>query len=65
MSLIALIIILALVGAIVWAVVTYIPMTDGFKKLIIAVAIIVSLIYVLTVMGVMPDVNAIRVGSVR
>lgn len=48
---ISLILTLAVVGMIVWAVVTYIPMPDGFRKVIIVVAIVCVAIYVLYAFG--------------
>lgn len=53
MSLISLIIVLAVVGVIVWAITTYIPMDAGFKKLIFVVAIVASILYVLAAFGVL------------
>lgn len=50
---IGLILTLAIVGVIVWAVVTYIPMPDVVKKAIIVVVAICIIVYVLRAFGVM------------
>ncbi len=52
---IALLIVLALVGFIVWAIVTYIPMPAIFKNAIIIIAVIVVILYVMRVLGI-PDI---------
>lgn len=64
MSLISLIIILAVVGLIVWAVTTYIPMDAGIKKLILIVAIVACVLYVLQAFGVLGSMDTVRIGHV-
>jgi acid phosphatase family membrane protein YuiD len=44
-------VVLALIGLLVWALTTYIPMGTGFKNLIYIVAIIFAVIYVLRAFG--------------
>lgn len=63
MSLISLIIVIVLVGAILWAVNKYIPMDDTIRKILNVVVIIALVIWLLTVFGIFPDLNAIRVGN--
>ena len=48
---ITLIIVLALLGFIVYAVVTYIPMPDIFQKAIIVIAVILAILYVMRALG--------------
>jgi hypothetical protein len=60
-SLITLIIVLALIGLLTWAIVTYVPMQANFKKLIIVVVIVVIILWLLQVFGLLPDLNAVRV----
>ena len=48
---ITLIITLAVVGFIVYLIVTYIPMPDIFKKVIIVITVILLILYVLKVFG--------------
>jgi len=49
---ITLILTLALVGFIVWLIITYIPMPDPFKKVIIVIVVIILILYVLNVLGI-------------
>ena len=53
MSIITLVLVLAIVGVIVWAVTTYIPMDAGFKKLIFVVAIVACIIYCMAAFGLL------------
>lgn len=52
MGLIGLILTIAVVGFLVWAIVTYIPMPELFSKVIIVVTVIVLVLYVLRAFGV-------------
>ena len=52
MSLISLIIALALVGFILWMVLTYVPMPDPFKKVIIVIVVLVLILYLLQAFGI-------------
>lgn len=49
---ITLLLTLAVIGFIVWAIVTYIPMPPLFKNAIIVIAIIIVLLYVLRAFGI-------------
>lgn len=42
---------LALLGLLVWAVTKFIPMPPAFQKLITIVAVVVAVVYVLNVLG--------------
>lgn len=64
MSLIGFLITLALVGLVVWAIVTYIPMPDGIKRVIVIVAIVAIVIYALQAFGVMGSIDTVRVPQV-
>lgn len=63
MSLIALIVILVIVGVILYMVNTQITMDDKIKRIINWVVIIVVCLWLLQVFGILPDLNAIRVGG--
>lgn len=52
MSVIVLLLMLALLGVITWAIVTYIPMPAGIRTLIIIVAVVAGVLYVLSAFGV-------------
>jgi hypothetical protein len=53
MGLIQLIVVLAVVGLIVWLVVTYIPMPVIFQRIIIGVAVVCVVLYILRVFGLL------------
>lgn len=55
MDLITLIIVIAVVGVIVWAVTTYLPMPPMFKNLIILIAILVVALWLLGQLGAVPS----------
>jgi hypothetical protein len=65
MGAIGLILVLALLGVITWAVITYIPMPKGFKNLIVIVAVVVAVVYVLNAFGVIGRLPDMRVPQVR
>ena len=50
-----LIIVVAVIGLLVWVVTKYIPMAEGFKKAIYIIAIVCTVIYVLSAFGVIGD----------
>lgn len=58
---ISLIVTVAIVGLIVWAIVTYIPMPPGFKNAIIVIAVICVLLFVLQAFGLLNGVKDVPV----
>jgi len=62
MPLINLVIILVVVGVILWAINSYIPMQANIKKILNVVVIIAVVIWLLSVFGVIGDISAIRIG---
>lgn len=58
---IALILGIALLGLIVWLIVTYIPMPDPFRRIIIVVAAIIVILYLAYYFGVLITPPAARV----
>ena len=48
---ITLVLTLALLGFLVWLIVTYIPMPDPFKKAIIVIVVIVIVLYLIQLFG--------------
>lgn len=62
MPLITVVIILIVVGVLLWVMETYIPMDAKIKRIIQIVVIVAVIIWLLGVFGIMPDLNAIRVG---
>lgn len=63
MSLIAVIVVLIVVGVLLWLVETEIPMNPTIKRIIRIVVIVVVCIWLLQLFGLLPDMNAIRVGD--
>lgn len=64
MSLISLVVVLIVIGVLLWLVNTQLTMIDGtIKKIINIVVIIVVCLWLLSVFGILPDLNAIRVGG--
>jgi len=62
MPIINLIIVLAVVGLILWAVNSYIPMQPTIKKILNIVVIIALVIWLLSVFGVVGNVTTLRIG---
>lgn len=65
MSAIHAIIILAVFAAIIWAIVTYIPMNPTIKKIIIVFAIICAAVWILDITGILGDAKAIKVPNLN
>lgn len=63
MSLISLVVLLIVVGVLLYLMNTQIPMDATIKKIINIVVILVVCIWLLSVFGILPDLNAIRVGD--
>lgn len=42
---------IALIGFVVWAILTYIPMPDLFKKLILVLVVIVVIVWLIGIVG--------------
>ncbi len=62
MPLITLIIVLVAVGVIMWLVNTYIPMSDGMKRILNVVVVIAVILWLLSIFGILGSINAIHVG---
>lgn len=63
MSLISLVIVLIVVGVLLWLVNRYIPMDATIRKIINILVIFVVVFWLLSVLGILPDLNSIRVGK--
>jgi type IV secretory pathway TrbL component len=63
MPLIQLVIILAVVGMLLWAINSYIPMQSTMKKILNAVVVIGVIIWLLNVFGLIGDISTIRIGK--
>jgi hypothetical protein len=61
MSLIAIIITLAVVGVVLWAVNAYIPMAAPIKKILNIVVVVVVCLWLLQVFGIIGSIRGIQV----
>lgn len=64
MSLVSLVVVLIVIGVLLWAVNTYIPLDPKIKNIINVVVVIAVVIWLLNVFGVMADASTIRVPHV-
>lgn len=63
MGLIQLVVVLIVIGVLLWLVNTHIPMDVTIKKILNIVVIIVVCLWLLTVFGILPDLNQIQIGG--
>jgi len=63
MSLVSVVVLLVVVGVLLWLVQKYIPMDATIKKIVTIVVIVAVCIWLLSLFGLLPDLNAIRVGG--
>lgn len=63
MPLIQLLLILVVVGVILWAVNTYIPMQANIKKILNIVVVIAVILFLLNAFGIIGSGTSIRIGS--
>ena len=63
MSLISLIVTLAIVGVILWAVITYIPMEPTIRKILIIAVVVIVVFWLLQSLGLLANFQMIRVGN--
>lgn len=61
MSLLSLVVILVVVGVLLYLLNRYVPMEHTIKLIINILVIVVVCIWLLRILGIMPDLNAIRV----
>ena len=61
MPLINIIIVLVVIGAILWAINTYIPMADSVKKILNVVVVVFLVLWLLQSFGVIGSLGNIRV----
>ena len=62
MSLISLVIVLIVVGVLLWAANTYIPMDQKIKTIMNIVVVIAVVLWLLSAFGVLGSLDTIRVG---
>lgn len=62
MSLINLVITLIVVGVLLWAVNTYIPMDTKIKKILNVIVVLVVVIWLLQAFGILGSLSNVRIG---
>jgi hypothetical protein len=62
MSLIGLVIVLVVVGVLLWAANTYIPMDQKIKTIMNIVVVIAVVLWLLSAFGVLGSLDSIRIG---
>jgi type IV secretory pathway TrbL component len=62
-SLISLVVTLIVIGVLLWAVNTYIPMDPTIKKIINIVIVIAVVLWLLAAFGVLGHMQSVRVGN--
>lgn len=65
MSILAVILVIVLVGVLLWAVNTYVPMAPPIKNLLNIVAVLLLVVWLLGVFGLFDTLGSVRVGHVR
>ena len=63
MSLISLVIVLIVVGVLLWAANTYIPMDNKIKTIMNIVVVIAVVLWLLSAFGVLGSLDTIRIGQ--
>jgi hypothetical protein len=63
LCLIQLVLVLVVVGVILWVINSYIPMQSTIKKILNVVAVIVVIIWLLSVFGLIGNLSTIRIGK--
>lgn len=63
MPLLQLIIVLVVLGVILWAVNSYIPMDVTIKKILNVVIILVAVLFILSAFGILGSMSGIRLGN--
>ncbi len=65
MGLIELIVMIAVMGLLVWAITTFVPMPEKFKQAIIVIAVVVLVIYVLQAFGLFKHFHDIKIPGTK
>jgi hypothetical protein len=63
MGLIQLIVLLVVIGVILYLINAYVPMQPTIKKILNIVVVVLVCIWLLSIFGLLPDINAVRVGK--
>lgn len=63
MGLIQLIVLLVVIGVVLYLINAYVPMQPAIKKILNIVVVVLVCIWLLSLFGLLPDVNSVRVGK--
>jgi hypothetical protein len=63
MYLIPVIVTISVLGFLIWAILTYVPMPPVFQKLLVGVVALVLVLWLLQVFGLLGSMHTIRVGA--
>jgi len=63
MPLVELVIILVVVGVVLWLINSFIPMQATIKRILNAVVIIIVILWILSVFGIIDNLDTIRIGN--
>ena len=65
MTIINLFLVLVIIGVVLWAITTFIPMPQAIKNLILIVGVIIAVIYVLSAFGIISGLSGMRVPTIK
>lgn len=65
MSVISLLVVLALIGLVAWALVRFVPMPPGMQTLIYVAAVLIGIIYLLSATGILSGVSTVAVPRIK
>ncbi len=65
MSLLSLVLTLVVVGVLLWALNTYVPMDGGIKRIVNIVVVVCVVLWVLSVFGLFHRLDTVKVPQVR
>ncbi len=65
MSIISLLVALIVIGVVIWAVTTFIPMDGNIKMIIRVVGVVIALLIVLNAFGIIGSLSSIKVPTVK
>lgn len=62
MTLLSLVVTLVVVGVLLWLINTYIPMDPKIKQILNIAVVIVVIVWLLSAVGLLPELGTVRVG---
>jgi hypothetical protein len=65
MSILSVVVVLCVVGLLLWLVNSYLPMAAPFKTLVNVVVVVATVLWLLSVFGVLGDISGARVSRLR